>query len=76
MVGGGKPLIDSQVLAVDQAESFGGEKRFRIDLQSGGEVRLKAGKDSERIESADGEVSYEADSKGIREIDYAGPDCP
>ncbi len=56
-------------------ESFGGQKRFRLDFQSGGEVKLKTDADSERIAS-DGETSYEADSEGIREIEYAGPDCP
>ena len=75
VVGGGKSLIDSQVLAEGAVETFAGEKRFRIDLQSGGSLRLDAGGDSERLVSS-GEASYEADSNGIREIDYAGPDCP
>ena len=76
VVGGGKPMIDSQVLAAGATEAFAGEKRFRIDFQSGGSLRLQAGKESEKLDSEDGETSYEADSEGIREIDYAGPDCP
>jgi len=74
-VSGGEALIDSQVLGAGAVESFGDQKRFRLDFQSGGEVKLKAGGDSERLAS-DGETSYEADSEGIREIEYAGPDCP
>ena len=76
VVGGGESMIDSQVLAAGATEDFAGEKRFRIDFQSGGSLRLQAGKESMKLESAAGETSYEADSEGIREIDYAGPDCP
>jgi cytoskeleton protein RodZ len=75
LVSGGEALIDSQVLNDGAVESFGDQKRYRLDLQSGGKVKLTAGKESERLES-DGETSYEADSEGIREIEYAGPDCP
>ena len=75
LVSGGEALIDSQVLGAGAVETFGGQKRFRLDFQSGGEVKLKTGEDSERLAS-DGETSYEADSEGIREVEYAGPDCP
>ena len=75
LVGGGEALVDSQVLAVGAAEQFSGEKRYRLDLVGGGTVKLKAGGDEEKLE-AGGDASYEADQEGIREIDYAGPDCP
>jgi cytoskeleton protein RodZ len=75
LVTGGEALIDSQVLGAGAVESFGGQKRFRLDFQSAGEVKLTAGGNSERLESG-GETTYEADSEGIREIEYAGPDCP
>lgn len=71
----GEALIDAQVLAEGATEEFGGAKRYRIDLQSGGAVKVDVGGDSEKLE-ADGEASWEADSNGIREIDYAGPECP
>ena len=63
------------MLAEGATEEFSGEKRFRIDLPSGGAVRVDAGDGPERL-SADGEASWEANSNGISEIDYAGPDCP
>ena len=75
LVGGGKALIDSQVLAAGASEQFSGEKSYRIDLVGGGTVKLKAGGDEQKLE-AGGDASYEADQEGIREIDYAGPDCP
>jgi hypothetical protein len=76
LVGGkDEALIDSQVLSEGSVEEFDGERRYRLDLESGGVVRVEAGKESERLE-AGGAASFEADSEGIREIDYAGPDCP
>jgi hypothetical protein len=75
LVGSGEPLIDSQVLAAGADEEFSGDKRYRLDLVGGGTVRFKAGDDEKKLE-ADGDVSYEADQDGIREIEYAGPDCP
>ncbi len=71
----GEALVDGQVLAEGATEEFSGEKRYRIDLPGGGEVRVQAGSASEKL-SADGEASWEANSNGISEIDYAGPDCP
>ena len=75
LVSGGEALVDSRVISAGAVESFGSAKRFRIDFQSGGELKLTLGGDSERL-AADAETSYEADSEGIREIEYAGPDCP
>lgn len=76
LVGAGdEALIDDQTLAAGTEESFSGHKRYRLDLPDGGDVRLKVGGEAQSL-SADGEASFEADSRGIREIDYAGPDCP
>ncbi len=75
LVGGGEALVDSQVLAVGAAEKFSGEKSYRVDLIGGGSVKLNAGGDEQKLE-AGGDASYEADQRGIEEIDYAGPDCP
>jgi cytoskeletal protein RodZ len=75
LVGGGEALIDSQVLAAGATEEFTGEKRYRLDLIGGGAVKVKAGGDEEKLEPGD-DASFEADSDGIREVTYAGPDCP
>lgn len=75
LVASGEPLIDAQVLADGAAEEFGGEKRYRVDLLDQGVVRLEAGGEREKLR-ADGDSSWEANSNGIREIEYAGPDCP
>jgi len=75
LVAGGEALVDSQVLTVGATEEFSGEKRYRLDLVGGGSVKLKAGGNKEKLE-AGGDASWEADQEGIREIDYAGPDCP
>ena len=75
LVAGGDALVDSQVLAVGATEEYSGEKSYRLDLVGGGTVRMKAGGEEKKLE-ADGDASFEADQDGIREIDYAGPDCP
>ena len=76
LVGGGdQALIDSQALAAGMEERYSDFKRYRLDLQGGGDLKLTAGAEGERL-SADADVSYEFDSRGIREVDYAGPDCP
>ena len=76
LVGGSDDaLLDSQILSEGDLEQFGGEKRYRLDLASGGDVRLQVGEDSERLSSEEA-VSYEVDSDGVRAIDYAGPECP
>jgi len=76
LVGGGEPLIDSaQVTAAGAKEEFGGEKRYRLDLVGGGTVKLKADGEKKTLEAGD-DASFEADQDGIREIGYAGPQCP
>ena len=72
---GGRPLIDAQVIAAGATEKFGGSKRYRLDLASAGTVKVSAGGTSKRLTSS-GKASFEADSEGIREVAYAGPDCP
>jgi len=76
LVGDGKLLIDSaQVQAAGAKEEFGGEKRYRLDLVGGGTVRLTAAGEEKKLEAGD-DASFEADQRGIREIGYAGPECP
>ncbi|MFN8150704.1 MAG: helix-turn-helix domain-containing protein [Solirubrobacterales bacterium] len=71
----GEALIDGQMLSAGAEESFDGFKTYRVDLPDGGQVELRSSGRRKSVD-ADGKASYEADSKGIREIDYAGPDCP
>lgn len=68
-------LIDSQVLAEGADEQFSGERKYRLDLDGGGTVKLRVGEDEQKID-APGDASFEATSRGIEEISYAGPDCP
>jgi hypothetical protein len=76
LVGGtDEALIDAQMLATGATEQFSDHKNYRLDLQGGGVVKLTAGDESQKLE-ASGNASFEADSRGIREVDYAGPDCP
>ena len=76
VVGGSdEALIDSQMLAAGTPEAFTDHKNYRIDLQSGGSVKVDAGKNSQKLKSSE-PASFEVDSNGIREINYAGPDCP
>lgn len=76
LVASGEPLIDAQVLAEGAVEQFGGEKRYRVDLLEGGVVRFEAGGEREKLLAEGGDASWEANSRGITEIEYAGPDCP
>jgi cytoskeleton protein RodZ len=71
----GGALVDSQVLAEGTTEQFSGERRYRVDLPDGGAVRVRGGGAEARL-SAEGAASWEVNSNGISEIDYAGPDCP
>lgn len=71
----GGALVDSQVLAEGTTEQFSGERRYRVDLPDGGAVRVRGGGAEARLAS-DGAASWELNSNGIAEIDYAGPDCP
>jgi cytoskeleton protein RodZ len=69
-------LIDGQVLSAGAEEEYGGARRYRLDLLSGGRVRVEAGEERERIETGE-PVSFELDSQGIREIEPPrGGDCP
>jgi hypothetical protein len=72
---GDEALIPSQVLSAGASERFEGNKGYRLDLDGGGVVRLTAGDEKQKLK-ASGNASFEADSQGIREVDYAGPDCP
>lgn len=76
LVGGSKEaLIDGQSLAAGTTERFADYKRYRLDLAGAGAVKLTAGKSSQRLLSQK-TASFEADSRGIRAIEPAGPDCP
>jgi cytoskeleton protein RodZ len=68
-------LIDGQVLSAGTEEEYGGARRYRLDLLSGGRVRVEAGGQRERIET-DEPLSLELDSRGIREVEAQGGDCP
>jgi hypothetical protein len=75
LVGDGDALVPTQVLGAGSKQQFGDKKSYRLDLEGGGVVQLTAGNESKKLK-ASGNASFEADSKGIRQIDYAGPDCP
>lgn len=68
-------LIDRQVLLEGAEESFPEERRFRIDLIGGGELRIDTGAERQRV-AADEPTSIEADPRGIRKVDFRGPGCP
>lgn len=74
LVARGEALIDRQVLPAGAEETFGGSKRYRLDVVGGG-VQVAAGGERRRVETSE-TASVEADSRGIRSIEYAGPDCP
>lgn len=76
LVGGSDDaLIDNQVLSADAVESHGGSKRYRLDVV-GGSVRIEIADERRKVEAGEDGVSVEADSRGIRPIEYQGPDCP
>ena len=72
----GEALVDSQVLAEGTTEQF--SRRAPLPRRPAGRRRRPglAGGGAEARLSADGEASWEANSNGIAEIEYAGPDCP
>jgi len=76
LVGGSDDaLIDAQVLPAGTPEEFSGERSYRLDLATGGTVKLEVGKEAQKLEVSKAS-SFEVDSNGIRDVDYAGPDCP
>lgn len=75
LVGDADALIDAQMLAAGAEESFDGFKRYRLDLIDGGAAKVRSSGTERRVE-ADAPTSFEADSRGIREIEYAGGRCP
>lgn len=75
LVGDGEALIPAQVLTAGASERFDGSKTYRLDLDGGGVVEVTAGDDKEKLK-AGGDASFEVDSEGVREVSYAGPDCP
>ncbi len=72
---GDEALIDGQMLAAGAEESFDDFKTYRLDLPDGGSVDVRSAGARKSVD-ADGKVSLEVDSNGIREIEYAGPECP
>lgn len=70
-----RPLIDSQLLDSGSDERHDGSKRYRLDINGGGSVLLTVG-DREKSFETDDSMTIEADSRGIREASYQGPDCP
>jgi cytoskeletal protein RodZ len=74
VAGGDTALIDNLLLQPGTKEEFGGDKRYRLTLGPGS-VRLVVGDSEKKLEVAE-DASFEADSKGIRDIEYRGPGCP
>lgn len=75
VAGSDTALIDAQVLAAGAEEEFGGSKRYRLDLLTAGSVRFRVGAEKRDVEASE-PVSLEGDSRGIREIEFAGGSCP
>ena len=71
---GGDALIDAQQLQDGDREEYDGYKTYRLDLGPGG-VDFKVGSKQETIVVQENS-SIEGDADGIRQIEYAGPDCP
>jgi cytoskeletal protein RodZ len=74
VAGADTALIDNQTLSVDAKEKFEGNERYRLTFGPGS-VRFVVGESKETLEVTE-PTSFRADSKGIREIGYRGPDCP
>jgi hypothetical protein len=74
VAGGDEPLIDSQVMLAGSKESFDGYKNYRLDVGPG-KITFVVGENEQTIETSEN-AGYEADSSGIRETGYQGPDCP
>lgn len=75
LVAGSKTaLIDNLLLQAGTKEQFSGDKRYRLTLGPGS-VKLVVGKNEKKLEVTE-DASFEADSKGIRDIEYRGPGCP
>jgi len=71
----GEALIDGQVLAEGAIEEFTGQKRYRVDVGDGGVVRVTSSGDTQKLR-AEGDSSWSIDSRGVKAIEYQGPDCP
>ncbi len=67
-------LIDAQQLQAGATEEYEGYELYRLDIGPG-DVTFTVGDRTEDISTTEN-VTYEADSAGIREIDPAGPECP
>ena len=74
VAGGDRALIDNLLLQPGTKEEFSGEKRYRLTLGPGS-VKLVVGENEKRLEVTE-DASFEADSKGIRDVEYRGPGCP
>jgi hypothetical protein len=74
VAGSDTALIDNLLLQAGTKEQFSGEKRYRLTLGPGS-VKLVVGDNQEKLELTE-DASFEADSKGIRDIEYRGPGCP
>lgn len=72
--GSSTALIDNQVLGAETEETYGGAKRYRLDIGPGS-VRFAIGGDRQRLEVSE-PSSFEADSRGFRPVEYRGPQCP
>lgn len=75
VAGDGTVLIDRQTLDPGSVEEFSGRRRYRIDLVGGGELRVRADREGQRVTAAE-PVTLEAGPDGIRTVEFRGPDCP
>lgn len=74
--GHGRPVIDSQTLISGAKEGpFPPADNFRMDLDSGGGVALTLNGAKRQIQSKR-PASYAISSAGIKQINFAGPNCP
>ncbi len=76
LVGGRRDaLIDSQMMIAGTRESFTDERRYRLDLEGGGRVKVAIAGARKTLD-APGDASFELDRGGIRPVAYAGAGCP
>jgi hypothetical protein len=73
--GDGRPVIDAQALAKGAAAGPFTADRFRLDLDSGGGVRLAIAGKARRVHSPN-PASYSITARDVKQIAFKGPHCP
>lgn len=72
---GGTPLVDAQTLTAGAREGPFNAVGYRLDVQTGGVVKVKLGHQIQRLASAR-PASYRVSGATIRSIPYRGGACP